>query len=88
MSSRLFQEIRERRGLAYSVYSFVSSYMDTGVFGVYLATERQNVNPSLKTIQTEVKRILEGDIAPADLEGPRSIWSEAFISVRRVRTAA
>jgi predicted Zn-dependent peptidase len=71
MSSRLFQEIRERRGLAYSVYSFVSSYMDTGVFGVYLATERQNVNPSLKTIQAEVKRILAGDIAPADLEAAK-----------------
>ncbi len=57
--------------LAYSVYSFVSSYMDTGVFGVYLATERQNVNPSLKTIQAEVKRILAGDIAPADLDAAK-----------------
>jgi predicted Zn-dependent peptidase len=71
MSSRLFQEIREKRGLAYSVYSFVSSYMDTGVFGIYLATEHQNVNPSLKTIQAEVKRMLSGDIAPADLEAAK-----------------
>lgn len=37
MSSRLFQEIREKRGLAYSVYSFASSYTDTGVFGMYAA---------------------------------------------------
>jgi len=71
MSSRLFQEIREKRGLAYSVYSFVSSYWDTGVFGVYLATEPQNVNPSLKTIQTEVKRILAGDLSPEDLEAAK-----------------
>jgi predicted Zn-dependent peptidase len=71
MSSRLFQEIREKRGLAYSVYSFVSSFMDTGVFGVYLATERQNVNPSLKTIQAEVKRILGGDIHATDLEAAK-----------------
>ena len=35
MSSRLFQSIREQRGLAYSVYSFTSSYTDTGAFGVY-----------------------------------------------------
>jgi predicted Zn-dependent peptidase len=38
MSSRLFQEIREKRGLAYSVYSFVQSYADIGMFGVYAAT--------------------------------------------------
>jgi predicted Zn-dependent peptidase len=71
MSSRLFQEIREKRGLAYSIYSFVSSYLDTGVFGVYLATERQSVNPSLETIRTEIKRILSGDIAPADLDAAK-----------------
>ena len=35
MSSRLFQEIREKRGLAYSVYSFASHYADTGLFGIY-----------------------------------------------------
>ncbi|MDX6616695.1 MAG: hypothetical protein QOD60_1786, partial [Solirubrobacterales bacterium] len=35
MSSRLFQEVREKRGLAYSVYSYVSSHADTGLFGVY-----------------------------------------------------
>ena len=35
MSSRLFQEIREKRGLAYSVYSFMMSHVDTGMFGVY-----------------------------------------------------
>jgi predicted Zn-dependent peptidase len=37
VSSRLFQEIREKRGLAYSIYSFVSSYYDTGIWGVYAA---------------------------------------------------
>ncbi|UCH22697.1 MAG: insulinase family protein [Deltaproteobacteria bacterium] len=39
MSSRLFQNIRERRGLAYSVYSYVSSYVDTGIFGAYVAVQ-------------------------------------------------
>ncbi len=43
MSSRLFQEIREKRGLAYSVYSFVSSYVDTGMFGVYAGVDPNNV---------------------------------------------
>ena len=39
MSSRLFQEIREKRGLAYSVYSFLSGYIDTGLLGVYVGTD-------------------------------------------------
>ncbi|AFX98266.1 insulinase family protein [Candidatus Endolissoclinum faulkneri L2] len=38
MSSRLFQEVREKRGLAYSIYSFTSAYLDDGLFGVYLGT--------------------------------------------------
>ncbi len=41
ISSRLFQEIREKRGLAYTIYSFISSYKDTGVFGVYAGTGRK-----------------------------------------------
>lgn len=44
MASRLFQEIRERRGRAYSVYAFHSSFHDTGCFGVYCATSRQWVD--------------------------------------------
>ena len=38
MSSRLFQEIREKRGLSYSVYSFLTSYSDTGIMGIYAST--------------------------------------------------
>ena len=38
MSSRLFQDIREQRGLVYSIYSFTSSFMDSGLFGVYAGT--------------------------------------------------
>jgi predicted Zn-dependent peptidase len=38
MSSRLFQEVRENRGLAYSIFSFASSYVDTGVLGIYAGT--------------------------------------------------
>jgi predicted Zn-dependent peptidase len=67
MSSRLFQEIREKKGLAYSVYSFLSTYLDAGILGVYVATDSRNVNPALETIQTEIKNIIEGDISDADL---------------------
>ena len=47
MSSRLFQEIREKRGLAYSVYSFVSSHVDTGMFGVYAGVNDQDVHETV-----------------------------------------
>jgi predicted Zn-dependent peptidase len=67
MSSRLFQEIRENRGLAYSVYSFLSTYVDTGILGVYVATDSPNVNPTLETIRTEIKTIREGGISDSDL---------------------
>ncbi|MBE9550695.1 MAG: insulinase family protein [Proteobacteria bacterium] len=67
MSSRLFQEIRENRGLAYSVYSFLSAYVDTGFLGVYAATDFQNVNPVLETIQAEIKKINRGELTKSDL---------------------
>ncbi len=67
MSSRLFQEIRENRGLAYSVYSFLSTYMDTGFLGIYVATDLRNVNPVLETIQTEIRKISKGELSKSDL---------------------
>ena len=67
MSSRLFQEIRENRGLAYSVYSFLSSYIDAGLLGVYVATDSQNVNPVLEAIKNEIKKICKGEISKFDL---------------------
>src|SRR5262249_18327509 len=47
-SSRLFQEIREKRGMAYAVYSFASQYTDTGLVGVYLGTREENLAPCLQ----------------------------------------
>ncbi|MBW2118760.1 MAG: insulinase family protein [Deltaproteobacteria bacterium] len=67
MSSRLFQEIRENRGLAYAVYSFVSSYVDAGLLGVYMATDTKNVNPALETVQKEIKKIIKGEVSESDL---------------------
>ena len=54
VSSRLFQEIREKRGLAYSIYSFVSSYFDTGVWGVYAGVSRKKVQEVLELILKEM----------------------------------
>jgi predicted Zn-dependent peptidase len=67
MSSRLFQEIREKRGIAYSIYSFLASYVDAGLLGVYLATEPKNVNQSLEIIQKEIVRIQKGELSDSEL---------------------
>lgn len=61
MSSRLFQEIREKRGLAYAVYSFSALYQDTGEFAVYAGTRPENTEEVVRLIQLEMERVaLEG----------------------------
>ncbi len=57
LSSRLFQEIREKRGLVYSVYSYHSSYQDAGLFGMYAGLSKQNVDEVLELIFKQVKDI-------------------------------
>lgn len=59
MSSRLFQEIREKRGLAYSVFSYLSSYSDTGLFTVYAGTTRDKVNEVIELILKELREFKE-----------------------------
>ncbi len=58
-SSRLFQEIRERRGLAYAVYSFTSAYQDTGQVGLYLGTRPDNLVEALAVVGAELVRMRE-----------------------------
>jgi predicted Zn-dependent peptidase len=55
-SSRLFQEVRERRGLAYSVYSFSSAYSDAGQVGLYVGTRADNLLQALSVVGTELER--------------------------------
>ena len=64
-SSRLFQEVRERRGLAYAVYSFTSAYHDTGQVGLYVGTRADNVVQALSVVGTELERCRQ---EPASLE--------------------
>jgi predicted Zn-dependent peptidase len=71
MSSRLFQEIREKRGLAYSLYSFLSAYMDTGLMGVYVGTEPSQVNHVLEIVNREIRNIRDGDVSKSDLTAAR-----------------
>ena len=57
MSSRLFQEIRERRGLVYSIYSFASYYADSGLFGIYAGTGASEAGELVEAICAEVRRL-------------------------------
>jgi len=67
-SSRLFQEVRERRGLAYSVYSFQSLYARTGQVGLYLGTRPDNVEKALRVVADELERFRESPATPEELE--------------------
>lgn len=60
MSSRLFQEVREKRGLVYSVYSFTSNYKDAGLFGMYAATSPSKVIELLDVAYDEVRKMRSG----------------------------
>jgi len=71
MSSRLFQEIREKRGLAYSLYSHISAYMDTGLIRIYVATDQEEINRVLELIGLEIKRIQSGDLSADDIAGAK-----------------
>jgi predicted Zn-dependent peptidase len=67
MSSRLFQEIREKRGKAYSVYSFSSSYKDIGYMGVYAGTSLEDTEEVVELIVKELKKISDGEVSAEEL---------------------
>jgi predicted Zn-dependent peptidase len=67
-SSRLFQEVRERRGLAYAVYSFTSAYQDTGQVGLYVGTRADNVVQALSVVGSELERCRQDPATAEELE--------------------
>lgn len=71
MSSRLFQEIRERRGLAYSVYSFASAYADAGMFGMAAGTSPAHVEEVAGLMTTELSSIAQEGITAEELSRTR-----------------
>ncbi len=67
MSSRLFQEIREKRGLAYSVYSYASQYADSGLFAVYAGCAPGKVEEVLDLVKTELTRVAAEGLTEAEV---------------------
>jgi predicted Zn-dependent peptidase len=66
-SSRLFQEVREKRGLAYAVYSFTSLYAGTGQIGLYVGTRGDNLREALKVVAAELERFAADPATDAEL---------------------
>jgi predicted Zn-dependent peptidase len=68
MSSRLFQEVREKRGLAYSVYSFASQHADTGLWGVYVGCLPAKADEVLSICNSEIAKVVAEGLSDAELD--------------------
>lgn len=72
MSSRLFQEIREKRGLAYTVYAFASAFVDSGMFGIYAAVAKPHLAETVAEIKKQLRRLTEEKVPDAELSSAKS----------------
>lgn len=68
LSSRLFQEVREKRGLVYSIYSFSSMYRETGIFGIYFGCRPDRMAQVMETVAGEVRAIRGESVGAEELE--------------------
>jgi predicted Zn-dependent peptidase len=71
LSSRLFQEVREERGLTYSIYSYHSGYSNTGLFGVYAGTSMQNAQEVIEIVLRQISNIKKQGITKEELENTK-----------------
>jgi predicted Zn-dependent peptidase len=67
-SSRLFQEIREKRGMAYAIYTFAAQYTDTGLIGFYVGTRAENLGECLEIANEQIQEVAEGKLRKGELE--------------------
>ncbi|KPK26479.1 MAG: hypothetical protein AMJ61_08875 [Desulfobacterales bacterium SG8_35_2] len=85
MSSRLFQEIREKRGLAYSIYSFIAPYSDSGYLAIYLGVDRESVNESLALIAHEIRVLQKTPVSETELVNAKDfVKSGLFLSMENM----
>ena len=68
MSSRLFQEIREKRGLVYTVYCFTNSHTGNGLYGIYAGTSGSELNKLLPVVADEIKKVVQEKVSPKELD--------------------
>jgi len=67
MSSRLFQIVREKYSVAYTIFTFADFYSDTGIFGVYLGVDKSNIKRSIKLIRKEFEKVKKEEISDNEL---------------------
>ena len=72
MSSRLFQNIRERQGLAYSIYSDLNPYRDTGCLSVYAGTSLASATKVVQSIVSEFRKLKNEPVPEEELHAPRT----------------
>ena len=68
VSSRLFQEVREKRGLVYSIYSYAAQYTETGSFSVYAGAAPKRIHDVLAIVRDELERVVADGLTEAELE--------------------
>ncbi len=78
MSSRLFQEVREKRGLVYSIYTFSSSYSHNGLFGVYAATSPQNLSELTNVVAAELIK-MQNDISEDEFSRTKAQFKASLL---------
>lgn len=81
MSSRLFQEIREERGLAYSIYSFLSCYEDAGLFGIYAGTSADETAELIPVIASEAAKVID-QVDEAEISRARTQLKASILMAR------
>ena len=79
MSSRLFQNIREEKGLAYSVYSIASSFIHTGCYNIYAGVSHDKIYAAIKGIEEELKILKDKGITADELEISKSQLKGSYI---------
>ncbi len=79
MSSWLFQEIREKRGLAYAIYSYLTSYMDTGLFGIYAGTGSGEVREVLRLVREGMERFSTRVLTDKELRAAKELIKGNFL---------
>lgn len=89
MSSRLFQDIRENKGLCYTIYSSNHPTFETGSFEIYFATDPEKINFAIKSVINEIKNVIQYGITDKELERAKiSIKSAILMQLENISTRA
>lgn len=86
MSSRLFQEVREKRGLVYSVFSFHSAYQDDGQFAIYAGTGPDKLNELIPVVCAEIGKLVERPVTMAELNRAKAQMKASLLMARESMT--